>query len=76
MIGQIDIFFGRGTEGAGLVGLQGWSTKMGLRGLSDLGVMPEDYQNIAIAAAGTSSMKGNPYLMSKAMLMELLESAG
>lgn len=76
VIGQIDIFFGRGTEGAGLVGLQGWSTEMGLRGLNDLGVMPEDYQNIAIAAAGTSSMKGNPYLMSEAMLMELLESAG
>jgi hypothetical protein len=75
VIRQIDIFFGRGTEGAGLVRLQGWSTEMGLRGLSDLGVMPEDYQNIAIAAAGTSSMKGNPYLMSEAMLMELLESA-
>ena len=76
VIGQIDIFFGRTIEGAGLVGLQGWSKDMGLRGLSGLGVMSEGYQDIAIAAAGTSSMKGNPYLMSEAMLMELLESAG
>jgi alcohol dehydrogenase class IV len=76
VIGQIDIFFGRTIEGAGLVGLQGWSKDMGLRGLGGLGVMSEDYQDIAIAAAGTSSMKGNPYLMSEAMLMELLESAG
>jgi alcohol dehydrogenase class IV len=75
VIGQIEIYFGRSLEGVGLVGLREWSTDMGLRGLSGLGVMSEDYQDIAIAAAGTSSMKGNPYLMSEAMLMELLESA-
>lgn len=75
VIEQIDIYWGRSMEGAGLVGLREWSRDMGLRGLSDLGLMPVDHQSIAIAAAGTSSMKGNPYLMPEQMLIEILESA-
>lgn len=75
VLGQIDIHFEHSVERAGLDGLQEWSTRMGLRGLTDLGLQSIDYPDVAAAAAKTSSMKGNPFVMTDQEILQILKSA-
>ncbi|MFT5796448.1 MAG: alcohol dehydrogenase class IV [Candidatus Azotimanducaceae bacterium] len=75
VLGQIDTYFGQSVDCAGLDGLREWSTKMGLRGLTDLGLQQIDYPDVAAAAAKTSSMKGNPFVMTDQELLQILKSA-
>lgn len=55
--------------------LQGWARQEGLPDLSGLGVRPADHERIAVAALGTSSMKGNPVGLTVAALRKVLEQA-
>lgn len=75
VLGQIDMHFGQSVDGAGLDGLREWSTKMGLRRLTDLGLQFINYSDVAAAAAKTSSMKGNPFPMSEQTLLQILRFA-
>ena len=75
VLGQIDIHFEHSVERAGLDGLREWSTRMGLRGLTDLGLQFIDYPDVAAAAAKTSSMKGNLFVMTGQELLQILKSA-
>lgn len=73
VLDQIDRHFG---GGCGLDALGTWAKVMGLRGLQGLGVDPADFNDIATASAGASSMKGNPFVLSQAELVEILHYAG
>jgi alcohol dehydrogenase class IV len=55
--------------------LQAWSQSAGLPGLQVLGVAPERHAEIASAALGASSMKGNPVVLDEAALREMLQAA-
>lgn len=74
VIAQIDSHFGQSKIGSGIDGLQDWSANKGLRRLSELGVRSADYREIATASAGTSSMKGNPFVMTEQELFEVLDT--
>lgn len=75
VVGILDTHFGTGYAGSGIVGLSGWSKAQGLRGLSDMGLSPRDHAQIADASAKASSMKGNPFVLSKDDLFEILQQA-
>jgi alcohol dehydrogenase class IV len=75
VLDQIDRQFGDGTDGTGLAQLKTWSRKMGLRGLADMGVTDADFDDIAQASAGASSMKGNPFALSQSELVGILTDA-
>ena len=72
---QIDIYFGHSQKGRGLDELQKWTSQMGLRRLSDLGVNEKDFPIIARAAANSSSMRGNPFLLLQPELEQILYMA-
>lgn len=72
---QIDTHFTQGLQGSGLDALRLWSKEQGLRGLDELGVPSEGYLDIAKAAAKTSSMKANPFVLSEAELIQVLRTA-
>ena len=55
--------------------LQTWARGAGLPGLAGLGVMPAMHGEIVAAAAGASSMKGNPVVLGTAVLRGVLEAA-
>jgi alcohol dehydrogenase class IV len=75
VMAQIDTHFAPDHKGKGLEMLGRWSKEHGLRGLHALGVPKDDYAPIATAAAQSSSMKGNPFLLSHTDLMQILQSA-
>jgi alcohol dehydrogenase class IV len=55
--------------------LQDWARQAGLPGLAALGVTPAMQAEIAAASLVTSSMKGNPVMLSEAALRRVLEKA-
>lgn len=55
--------------------LQTWARAQGLPGLADLGLAPAQHAEVAAAALGASSMKGNPVALSETVLQELLAQA-
>ena len=75
VMGHFDAHFGQTQRDAGLAGLRQWSTEMGLRGLNEMGLLPEIYSEVASAAATASSMKGNPFALSEDELMQILQAA-
>ncbi|MGC1494503.1 MAG: iron-containing alcohol dehydrogenase [Sulfitobacter sp.] len=75
IVQQIDALFAHGENGAGIGALRQWSAQMGLRGLVELGLAPADFPKIAAESANTSSMKGNPFALSQAELVQILNSA-
>ncbi len=72
---QIDTCFALGQQGSGLKALRLWSQKHGLQGLHDLGVTADTLADIASAAAKSSSMQGNPFVLSDAELLQILHAA-
>ncbi|KIN61980.1 Alcohol dehydrogenase II [Sulfitobacter noctilucicola] len=59
----------------GIGGLAQWSRDMGLRGLGAMGLSPDQYHNIAEKSGKASSMKGNPFTLSNAELVEILAAS-
>lgn len=55
--------------------LQAWARAQGLPGLADLGLAQARHAEVAAAALGASSMKGNPVALSEAALQGLLGQA-
>lgn len=55
--------------------LADWAEAQGLPGLSEMGVREADFPALAEAAAGSSSMKGNPGALSRDDLVALLTAA-
>lgn len=62
--------------GPGAEALHRWSRRNGLPGLSALGLNARDHDRVAAAAAGASSMKANPVVLSEAVLQGILRAAG
>ncbi|SHJ38265.1 hypothetical protein SAMN04488012_108119 [Palleronia salina] len=52
-----------------------WSRDAGLPGLGDMGLSEDDLSDVAEAAQGSSSMKGNPVTLSTGTLIDLMRSA-
>ena len=52
-----------------------WRARCGLSGLEAMGVSPTDFDEIATAAQGASSMKANPVRLTGAQLIEILRAA-
>ena len=73
--GVIDAHFADGKAGAGIPALARWSKGQGLRGLADMGLPQRDHSDVADAAAKASSMKGNPFSLSKEDLLEILKAS-
>jgi alcohol dehydrogenase class IV len=75
VIDQIDTSFGSLPGKSGVSGLRHWSQCMGLRGLEKMGLSPSDFTQLASASAGSSSMKGNPFTLTHAELLDILNAA-
>ncbi len=75
VIDQINASFGSLTGKSEVSGLQRWSRDMGLRGLEEMGLSHSDFTEVATASAEASSMKGNPFVLSQADLLEILNAA-
>ena len=58
-----------------ITALQGWSTHHGLPRLSQMGLRQDDLQDIAQASLGSSSMRGNPVVLTLGELMDILYAA-
>ena len=43
--------------------------------MTGLGLSIADYQSVATAAAKTSSMRGNPFVLSQSELLSILDAA-
>jgi alcohol dehydrogenase class IV len=71
----MDTHFAQSEGGMGISGLRRWSTKMGLRGLEDMGLSVSDFSEVVTAASKASSMKGNPFSLSVAELLQILQAA-
>lgn len=56
--------------------LADWAHASGLPRLSEMGVSATDHAEIAKAALGASSMKGNPVMLSQNDMQRILEEAG
>ena len=61
--------------GPGTEALHRWSRRNGLPGLVALGLDAKDHGSVAAAAAGASSMKANPVVLSEAVLQAILRAA-
>jgi alcohol dehydrogenase class IV len=75
VMGQFDTCFATSSQGRGVTHLREWSTKMGLRRLSELGVMQASHIEVAQASQNTSSMKGSPFVLSCQELVNILRQA-
>ncbi|MFT6945546.1 MAG: alcohol dehydrogenase class IV [Yoonia sp.] len=75
VLGHIDASFAKGRQGCGIAELRQWSARLGLRSLNGAGLFSEDYDEVAHAAATASSMKGNPFPLTHADLIEILWAA-
>jgi alcohol dehydrogenase class IV len=71
----MDTYFAQSEGGMGISGLRRWSTKMGLRGLKDMGLSVSDFSEVVTAASKASSMKGNPFSLSVRELLQILQAA-
>lgn len=71
--GMLSAAFGGG--GPGTDALHRWSRRNGLPGLAALGLDAKDHDSVAAAAAGASSMKANPVVLSEAVLQTILRAA-
>ena len=58
-----------------ITALQRWSTLHGLPRLSQMGLRQDDLQDIAQASLGSSSMRGNPVVLTLDELMDILYAA-
>lgn len=61
--------------GQGISALARWSKGQGLRGLGEMGLSLEDHADVADAASNASSMKGNPFALTKEELVAILRAA-
>jgi alcohol dehydrogenase class IV len=61
--------------GSGTDALHRWSRRNGLPGLAALGLDAKDHGSVAAVAAGASSMKANPVVLSEAVLQAILRAA-
>ena len=73
---QIDQNFAAQSPYLGLDELRNWSRAQGLRGLNAMGLQPQDYANIATAAAQASSMRATPFPLTQADRLQMLNAAG
>lgn len=71
----MDTHFAQSNGGMGISGLRRWSTKMGLRGLEDMGLSVSDFSEVVTAASKASSMNGNPFSLSVRELLQILQVA-
>lgn len=55
--------------------VSGWVRRLGVPGLGSHGIRPSDFDAIATKAAQSSSMKGNPVVLGRDELLEILEAA-
>lgn len=69
-----DAFGGRADEAPAT--LTAWAEAAGLPGLAAMGVRASDHEELARAAVGSSSMKGNPVPLEVAELVALMRDAG
>ena len=76
VLGQIDACFSVSGTGNGIANLREWSLTMGLRRLSELGVLEASHVEVAKASEDVSSMKGNPFTLSRQELVGILQRAG
>ncbi|WP_306152862.1 iron-containing alcohol dehydrogenase [Roseovarius sp. MMSF_3281] len=56
--------------------LEAWARAAGLPGLQAMGLEPAQFEGVAEAAVGSSSMKGNPVALDVACLQGILQRAG
>ncbi|KQI70762.1 alcohol dehydrogenase [Loktanella sp. 5RATIMAR09] len=67
-----DAQFAPNEPGQGISALASWSKGQGLRGLGEMGLSLEDHAQVADAASNASSMKGNPFALTKEELVAIL----
>ena len=75
VLAQIDTCFSASGTGNGIANLREWSLAMGLRRLSELGVLEASLIEVAQASENASSMKGNPFILSRQELVSILRRA-
>jgi alcohol dehydrogenase class IV len=56
--------------------LEAWARAAGLPGLQAMGLEPAQFEGVAEAAVGSSSMKGNPVALDVDCLLGILQRAG
>ncbi|SIT87670.1 Alcohol dehydrogenase, class IV [Yoonia rosea] len=70
-----DAQFAPDGPGQGISALARWSKGQGLRGLWEMGLSLEDHADVADAASNASSMKGNPFALTKEERVAILRAA-
>jgi alcohol dehydrogenase class IV len=70
-----DAQFAPNEPGQGMSALARWSKAQGLRGLGEMGLSLKDHAEVADAASSASSMKGNPFALTKEKLLAILSEA-
>ncbi|KQB96439.1 alcohol dehydrogenase [Loktanella sp. 1ANDIMAR09] len=70
-----DTQFAPDGPGQGISALARWSKRQGLRGLGEMGLSLEDHADVADAASDASSMKGNPFALTKEERVAILRAA-
>ena len=70
-----DAQFANHEAGKGISELARWSSEQGLGGLGSMGLKSEDHSDVADAASNASSMKGNPFSLTKEELLVILRDA-
>ena len=71
----LDAQFANNEAGQGIRELARWSKEQGLRGLGKMGLAYSDHDGVAEAASTASSMKGNPFALTKEELLTILHDA-
>ena len=72
---HIDIHFALAEPDSGIQDLRLWCKGMGIRGLGAMGLNLSACPQIATEAAEASSMKGNPFALSQAELVQILQAS-
>jgi alcohol dehydrogenase class IV len=72
---HIDIHVALAEPDSGIEALRIWSKTMGIRGLGAMGLNLSACPQIATEAAEASSMKGNPFALSQAELVQILQAS-
>ena len=75
VVQQIDASFPPTAAGDGIASLQAWAKSKGLAGLQQMGLAWSDCPEIATAATKASSMKGNPFALTQAELLHILQTS-
>lgn len=77
-LGEVRAWIARalgGGEGDAVETLRAWTERQGLPRLGGLGVTSADAEAIAVASAGSSSMRGNPVVLTPEALAEIVRAA-